>query len=77
MISQDIETDAPIGVDVRVIDAGGEVDLRWLEGIVRGEVDGQEEDTALEWRVALLLVSGSSPGKVMMVHTGPMMVACQ
>jgi hypothetical protein len=37
-----------------VIDASGEVDLRWLEGIVGREVDGQEEDAALEWRVALI-----------------------
>jgi hypothetical protein len=29
-----------------VVDAGGEVDLRGLEGVVGGEVDGEEEDAA-------------------------------
>jgi hypothetical protein len=36
-----------------MIDACSEVDLRWLEGIVGREMDGQEEDAALEWRVTL------------------------
>lgn len=36
-----------------MIDAGGEVDFRGLERVVCGEVDGQEEDTALEWTVTL------------------------
>ena len=41
-----------------MVDAGGEVDLWWLEWVVCREVDGQEEDTALEWTVTLLQVSG-------------------
>jgi len=34
-----------------VIDSGGEVDLWWLEWVVGGEVDGEEEDTSRVWRV--------------------------
>ena len=43
-----------------MIDSGSEVDLRRLEGVVGREVDGQEEDAALEWRVALPRVSAIS-----------------
>jgi hypothetical protein len=35
-----------------VVDACCEVHLRRLKRVVGGEVDGKEEDTALEWRVA-------------------------
>lgn len=49
MVSENVETDAAIGVDVWVVDAGGEVDLGGLEGVVCGEVDGKEEDTAGVW----------------------------
>ena len=34
-----------------MVDLGGEGDLRRLEGIVRGEVNGEEEDAALVWTV--------------------------
>jgi hypothetical protein len=36
-----------------MVDAGREVDLGRLEGIVCWEVDGKEEDTARVWRIAL------------------------
>lgn len=39
MVSQDIEADASVGVDVGVVDTGGEVDLRWLKWVVGREVD--------------------------------------
>lgn len=39
MISQNVQTDAAVGVDVGVIDAGGEVDLWGLEGVVGREMD--------------------------------------
>lgn len=55
LIPQDVQADAAVRVDVWVVDAGGEVDLRWLEWVVCWEVDGEEEDTAGVWRVALLL----------------------
>src|ERR1700712_4619945 len=46
LVSQDVQADAAVAVDVRVVDAGGEVDLRRLEGVVGGEVDREEEDAA-------------------------------
>lgn len=42
-----------------MVDTGSEVDLWRLEGVVCGEVDGQEEDAALEWTVTLAKVSGN------------------
>lgn len=39
LVSQDVKTDTAVGVDVGVIDSGGEVDLGWLERIVGREVD--------------------------------------
>ena len=47
MRPQDVETDGPVGVDVGVVDLGGEGDLGGLEGVVCGEVDGEEEDPSL------------------------------
>jgi len=46
LVSEDVETDAAIRVDVGVIDASCEVDLGRLEGVICGKVDGQEEDAA-------------------------------
>lgn len=59
LVSQDVQADAAVRVDVGVVDAGGEVDLGGLEGVVGREVDGKEEDTARVWGVTLydLLVS--------------------
>lgn len=53
MVPQDVQTNAAVGVDVGVVDAGGEVDLGGLEGVVGGEVDGKEEDTSGVWGVTL------------------------
>lgn len=36
-----------------MVDAGGEVDFGWLEWVVGGKVDGEEEDTARVWTIAL------------------------
>jgi hypothetical protein len=54
LISKNVQADAAVAVDVGVVDAGGEVDLGRLEGVVCGEMDGEEEDTARVWGVALL-----------------------
>lgn len=51
LVSQDVQTDAAVGVDVGVVDASGEVDLGRLEGVVGREVNGKEEDTARVWGV--------------------------
>lgn len=52
LITQNIQADATIRVDVWVVDAGSEVDLGRLERVVGREVNGQEEDTAGVWRIA-------------------------
>lgn len=49
LVSQDIQADTSVGVDVRVVDAGSEVDLGGLERVVGREMDGKEEDTAGIW----------------------------
>jgi hypothetical protein len=43
---QNVQTDDPTLVHIRVIDFGGETDLGGLEGIVGGEVDTDTEDPA-------------------------------
>jgi len=48
LVSQNVQTDAAIGVDIGMVDSSGEVNLWWLEGIVCREVYGEEEDAALE-----------------------------
>lgn len=46
MVSQYVEAYATIGVDVWMVDARGEVDLRGLERVVGREVYGEEEDSS-------------------------------
>eukprot|EP00562_Extubocellulus_spinifer_P029669 CAMPEP_0178713152 /NCGR_PEP_ID=MMETSP0699-20121125/19261_1 /TAXON_ID=265572 /ORGANISM="Extubocellulus spinifer, Strain CCMP396" /LENGTH=185 /DNA_ID=CAMNT_0020361947 /DNA_START=864 /DNA_END=1418 /DNA_ORIENTATION=+ len=46
LVLEDVEADPAVGVDVAVVDAGGEVDLGGFEGVVGGEVDVEEEDSA-------------------------------
>lgn len=53
LISQNVQTNAAVGIDIGMVDASCEVDLRGLEGIICREVDGQEEDAALERTVTL------------------------
>lgn len=36
-----------------MVDASGEVNLGWLEGVVGREVDGKEKDAARVWAVTL------------------------
>ena len=40
-----------------MVDASREVDLGGLEGVVGGEVDSEEEDTARVWRFTLCRLS--------------------
>lgn len=53
LVSEDIQADASVRVDVRVVDASREVDLGGLEGVVCREMDGKEEDTTRVRRVTL------------------------
>lgn len=52
LVSQDVQANATVAVDVRVVDTGSEVDFRGLERVVCREVDGEEEDAAGVGRVA-------------------------
>jgi hypothetical protein len=40
LVSQYVQTDAAVGVDVWMVDSSGEVDFGWLERVVGREVDG-------------------------------------
>lgn len=49
LISEYVEADATVAIDVRVVDSSGEVDFRRLEGVVCWKVDCEEEDAARVW----------------------------
>ena len=82
LVSQNVQADAAVGVDVGVVDARGEVDLGRLERVVGREVDGEEEDAArvrrvaLQWRRQPRRVAEQQSFSARRL-TGPMMVACQ
>ena len=46
LILQNVQTNSSIGVDVAMINASGEVDLRWFERIISWEMNVKKEDTA-------------------------------
>jgi len=46
LLLEDIEADGSVGVDVWMIDPGGEIDLWRLEWVVSWEVNVQEEDSS-------------------------------
>lgn len=60
LIPQNVKADAAVGVDIGVVDAGGEVDLRGLERVVGREGDAQEEDTGGVWGVGLRASTSAS-----------------
>jgi len=39
LVTENVEADAAVAVDVRVIDSGRKVDFRRLEGVIRGELN--------------------------------------
>lgn len=43
LATENVQTDGTVGVDVGMVDLGGEGNLGGLEGVVRGEVDGEVE----------------------------------
>jgi len=50
LLLEDIKADWTVGVDIWMIDPGGEIDLWWLEWVVGWEVNVQEEDTSsIRW----------------------------
>lgn len=70
MVSQNVEADAAVAVDIRVVDAGGKVDLRGLEGVVGREVDRQEEHAASVRRVALHVKKSAQVTEVIIIPKG-------
>lgn len=46
LVSEDVETDGTIGIDVGVVDLGRKADFGRFEWIIRGETYGKEENTA-------------------------------
>lgn len=54
LVSKNVKADTAVGVDVGMVDAGGEVDLRGLEWVVGREVDSEEEDTTRVRRITLI-----------------------
>lgn len=48
---ENVQADLSIQIDVRMIDFCSEFDFGSLEGVVGGEVDGQEEDSTLIGRI--------------------------
>jgi hypothetical protein len=51
LVLQNVKTDSSVGIDVAVVDPRRKVHLRWLERVVRWEVNVQEEDSSCIWRV--------------------------
>ena len=47
VVFEDVKADDALTVDVAMVDAGPEGDLGRLEGVLGGEMDVQEKDTAL------------------------------
>lgn len=60
LVPQDVKTDRAVGIDVGVINLGGETDFRRLEGIIGREGNGEEKDTTSIRRVALRIQGMSS-----------------
>jgi len=46
LVLEDVQTDTSIGIDVAVIDTGGEVHFGWLEGVICREVNVKKEYSA-------------------------------
>lgn len=59
LISQNVQTNAAIGVDVWVVDLGGEADFGRLEGVIGGESNRKEKNASCIRRVTLLWNSES------------------
>ena len=53
MLSQDIQANQTVGVDVWVIDLSREADLGRLEWVIVGERNGEEEDAPSIRRITL------------------------
>jgi hypothetical protein len=51
LVLENIQANATVWIDVRVVDSGSKVAFRWLEWVVSWEVDVQKEDTSSIWGI--------------------------
>ena len=58
LVSQDVETNRTIGIDVRMVNLGREADFGGLEWVVRRERDGQEKNASSIRRITLIWSMG-------------------
>jgi hypothetical protein len=77
LIAQDITADRTIVVDIRMVDLGRKRDTRRFEWIVRWKHDGEKEDAAIIWCIALELCQYYQTSGDSVRRTGPIIVACQ
>ena len=70
MVSQDIQANAAVGVDVGVVDSRRGVNLRRLEGVVGREVYGEEEDTSSVRGLRLDRSVSLAPWKLIIENAG-------
>lgn len=78
LVPQNIETNAAVGVDVRVVNLRREGHLRRLKGVVRREGYVEEEDATGVGRIRLhrSAMPCHAGARSAPPHTGPMIVAC-
>lgn len=63
LVSQNIQTDGPIRIDVRVVDLCRKANFGWLERVVRWKCDRKEEDTSrIRWVTLISSQVGISDG---------------
>ena len=60
LVSQDIQANRAIGIDVWVVNLGREADLGGFEWVIVGERDGEKEDAPCIWRITLDHANSSS-----------------
>jgi hypothetical protein len=46
LVSENVQANRSVGIDVGVVDLGREADLGGLEGVIGGEGDRKEEDAS-------------------------------
>jgi hypothetical protein len=81
LISQNVQADASIAIDVWVVDLGRECHLGRLERVVGGKGDAEKEDAARVRRFTLLRAESEMSNHCDQGHlnkslTGPIIVAC-
>ena len=78
LVSQDVQANRAVGIDVWVINLGREADLGGLEWIIGGERDGEEENASGIRGITLGHTAGQDESLSPTGYelTGPIIVAC-